>query len=184
LRRIATIYRQFPSLVVSMDWAPYQQSAQRNVFSSRFPGDDRVLWALANRNEYDVDGEQFAIEHVGGTRYWAVWHGRALTPRVVDGQALLELSLEARGFGAVLALAPGAAAPGLEDFLAVIATQAAQPLNAHSSAWRALPQAMVEVAPTAPRATAPEGMVTVPAGEFLFKVDGIEIEGFNWAGVD
>ncbi|WP_298577723.1 SUMF1/EgtB/PvdO family nonheme iron enzyme [uncultured Luteimonas sp.] len=184
LRRIATIYRQFPSLVVSMDWAPYQQSAQRNVFISRFPGDGRVLWTMANRNEYDVDGEQFAIEHVDGTRYWDVWHGRALSPRVVDGQALLELPLEARGFGAVLALAPGAVEPGLEDYLAVVAAQAAQPLNAHSAAWRALPQAMVEVAPTAPRATAPEGMVTVPAGEFLFKVDGIEIEGFNWAGVD
>src|SRR5690606_19352420 len=87
-------------------------------------------------------------------------------------------------FGAVLALAPGAAEPGLEDFLAVVAAQATQPLNAHSAAWRALPQAMVEVAPTAPPATVPEGMVTVPAGEVLFQVDRSGIEGFNWAGVD
>src|SRR5690606_35499679 len=45
-------------------------------------------------------------------------------------------------------------------------------------------QSIVDVAPTAPQARAPEGMVTVPAAEFLFKVDGIEIEGFDSAGVD
>src|SRR5690606_7874831 len=113
---------------------------QRNVFISRFPGDGRVLWTLANRNEYDVDGEQFAIEHVEGTRYYDVWHGRALSPRVVDGRALVELSLEARGFGAVLALAPDADEAGLEAFLATIAEQAQTPLNARSAAWRHLPQ--------------------------------------------
>src|SRR5690606_19164281 len=174
----------FPSLVVSMDWEPYQLTAQRNVFISRFPGEGRVLWTMANRNEYAVDGEQFTVEHVDGTRYYDVWHGRALEPRVIEGQAVISLALEGRGFGAVLALAPGVDEPGLDAFLATIAAQADKPLNAHSAAWRPLPQTIVEVAPTAPRASAPEGMVTIPAGEFLFKVDGTEIEGFNWAGVD
>src|SRR5690606_1968554 len=161
LRRIATIYRQFPSLVVSMDWEPYQLTAQRNVFISRFPGEGRVLWTMANRNEYAVDGEQFSVEHVEGTRYYDVWHGRALEPRVIAAQAVLSLAMAGRGFGAVRALAPGVDEPGLDAFLARIAMQAQQPLNSHSATWHPLPQTMVEVAPTAPQATAPEGMVTI-----------------------
>ena len=184
LRRIATIYRQFPDLVVSMDWAPYQTSLQRGVFISRFPGAGRTLWTLVNRNAYAVDGEQLAQPHVDGTRYYDVWNGRALSPRIVDGQALFELSLETRGFGAVLAVDAGAPVEGLDGFLATVAAQAAQPLGAHSAAWRALPQTLVDVASTTPQADAPEGMVTVPAGSFLFQVGGIEIEGFNWSGVD
>ena len=43
---------------------------------------------------------------------------------------------------------------------------------------------MVEIAPTTPAATAPEGMVAIPAGEFDFKVTGVEIEGDTKAGVD
>ena len=27
-------------------------------------------------------------------------------------------------------------------------------------------------------------MVRIPAGDFVFQVSGIEIEGFNWIGVD
>ncbi|WP_245815739.1 formylglycine-generating enzyme family protein [Luteimonas chenhongjianii] len=184
LRRIATIYRQFPDLVVSMDWAPYQTSLQRGVFISRFPGVGRTLWTVVNRNPYAVDGEQLAEAHVAGTRYYDVWNGRELAPRILDGQAIFELPLEARGFGAVLAVEAGVTVDGLDGFLATVAAQAATPHAAHSATWRALPQALVDVAPTAPRPTAPEGMVTIPAGSFLFQVGGIEIEGFNWAGVD
>jgi iron(II)-dependent oxidoreductase len=58
------------------------------------------------------------------------------------------------------------------------------PLQSLSSEWQALPQQMVEIRPTRPRASAPEGMVTIPAGEFSFKVSGIEIEGYMWKGLD
>ena len=37
LRRIATVYRRFPSLVVARDWTPYMPTLQRGVFASRFP---------------------------------------------------------------------------------------------------------------------------------------------------
>lgn len=184
LRRIAAIYRAFPELVVSMDWAPYQRCLQRGVYASRFPGEGRTLWALVNRNEFDLDGEQLALPHAEGTRYYDLWTGRALAPRVIDGEALVELALEARGFGALLALAPGASAEGLDDVLAGIAAQARTPLRARSATWRPLPQRIVEAAPTAPQARPPEGMVAIPAGEFLFQVGGIEIEGFDWAGLD
>ena len=58
------------------------------------------------------DGEQIALSHAQGTRYYDAWHGRALTPRIIDGAAYIELPMEARGFGAVLSVQPGVAVDG------------------------------------------------------------------------
>ena len=184
LRRIAAIARQFAPLMVSMDWEPYQPSLQAGVFISRFPGAGRVLWTLINRNEYAVDGEQLAVPHVEGTRYFDVWNGVELQPQVIDGDALIELPMEARGFGALLALHAGSDESGLPAFLQAMHDSAATPLGDYSATWKPLPQQLVAIAPTAAQALAPEGMLRIPAGEFLFQVGGIEIEGFNWAGQD
>jgi iron(II)-dependent oxidoreductase len=59
-----------------------------------------------------------------------------------------------------------------------------RPLASYSSEWKVLPQQMVEIAPAKAPAQAPENMVKIPGGDFLFKVQGIEIEGFNNTGVD
>jgi formylglycine-generating enzyme required for sulfatase activity len=60
----------------------------------------------------------------------------------------------------------------------------AQPLASYSDQWKVLPQKIVEIAPTKKFADAPEGMVRIPAGPYLFRVQGIEIEGSNDIGVD
>src|SRR5260370_20970807 len=43
---------------------------------------------------------------------------------------------------------------------------------------------MVEAVLKNPASGAPAGMVRIPEGDFLFKVQGIEIEGFDDIGVD
>ena len=60
----------------------------------------------------------------------------------------------------------------------------ATPLSSYSHQWMALPQQLVEIKPTTPMSTAPEGMVRISGGSYLFKVEGIEIEGSNGVGVD
>lgn len=184
LRRISTLQRAFAPFMVSMDWRPYAPTLQAGVFASRFPLQGRVLWTLVNRHEYAIDGEQMALLHVEGRRYYDLWNGAELRPRIVAGQALIELSLEPRGYGAVLALDAGQPADELAAYLARAAGFAKTPLQSLSAQWRAIPQALVEIAATAPQAVAPAGMVSVPAAEFDFVVGGIEIEGQTWAGVD
>jgi formylglycine-generating enzyme required for sulfatase activity len=184
LRRIAAIERFCAPLMVSLDWRPYEHTRQRGVFASRFPGTDRTLWTVVNRTEHAIDGEQLALPHVEGRRWFDAWHGVELQPRIDGGLAHLDFALEPRGFGAVLALDAVADAAGLSDFLGAMAARAATPLQALSSEWRALPQAIVAVGPTARIAHAPEGMVAIPAAEFDFAVGGVEIEGQAWAGVD
>jgi gamma-glutamyl hercynylcysteine S-oxide synthase len=184
LRRIAMVERQFAPLLVSMQWRPYEKTLQAGVFATRFPANDRCLWTVVNRNEHAVEGEQLALPHAEGRRWFDAWNGVELTPRIEGGRALLDFALEPRGFGAVYALDAGATQDGLDDFLVAMRERARMPLQSLSNVWRSLPQTLVEIAPTQPAATAPEGMVAIPAGEFDFVVGGVEIEGQTWEGVD
>jgi formylglycine-generating enzyme required for sulfatase activity len=184
LRRIATLQRKFAALLMSPDWEPYATALQQGVFATKFPGADATLWTIVNRNEYDMTGDLLRVTHRPGHRYYDVWNGAALHPRIEGDQAIVALALETRGYGAVLALEANAQIEGLAPFLARMKELTSVPLQTLSNQWQALPQQMVPIAPTKPAATAPAGMVTVPAGEFDFRVNGIEIEGYTWKGLD
>ena len=59
-----------------------------------------------------------------------------------------------------------------------------RPLGSYSREWQFLLQQIVDIPPTKPARGVPQGMVRVPASEFDFHVTGMEIEGFNWIGLD
>ena len=185
LRRIAALQRQCAPLLVSPDWRPYAPTLQAGVFASRFPGPGRCLWTLVNRSEYEVAGEQLALPCVQGMRYFDLWSGAALQPRVHGDQVLVEFTLEPRGFGAVLALAADAVLPDtLESYLASAAQWAKTPLQSLSAHWQSLPQQLLPIKRTQAQAHAPDGMVAIPAAEFDFVVGGVEVEGQTWDGLD
>ena len=184
LRRIASIERQFAAAMVSLDWRPYERTLQAGVFASRFPTSSYTLWTLVNRHEYAVAGEQIALPHCDGTRWYDAWHGVPLQPRLGGDRAVFDFALEGRGFGALLALAPGAAIDGLDAFLARMRERSSVPLHSLSAQWRSLPQQLVPIEPTRPAAEAPPGMLAIPAGTFDFVVGGVEIEGQTWEGND
>ncbi|MDC7810279.1 formylglycine-generating enzyme family protein [Sphingomonas koreensis] len=182
LRRVAMVQRRFAPLFVSKDWRPYERTLQFGIFASRFPGEGRTLWTLINRSEFAVTGEQLKVPHVAGTRYYDVWNGTELSPRIEGDRAIIALAIDGRGFGAVLAAS--GEEPGLAEFLKAMADRAATPLSSFSSAWAAAQQELVEIEATAPHGAAPEGMIAIPAAEFDFKVRGVVIEGYATAGVD
>src|SRR5882757_915216 len=184
LRRVAMIQRQFAALLVSADWTPYEKTLVAGVFASRFPGKDLTLWTLVNRNEYELDGEQISIEHAAGTTYFDVWKGQPTEPHFDTGRVVLAMRLEGRGFGATLALAPDSKVQGLDRFLERMQETARAPLRSFSAEWKSLPQEVVSIERTRRVAQAPEGMVRIPAAQFDFAVQGIEIEGQTWEGVD
>jgi len=169
---------------VSRDWEPYAPTLHYGVFATRFPGAGRTLWTLVNRNEYDVRGEQIAVRGEAGARYYDLWSGVELKPRIAGEDAVLSFPLEAKGYGAVLAVMPGSAPADLDTLIQQMRAWARVPLSSLSHEWNFLPQQIVEIPPTKPAAVAPAGMLPIPAGEFDFEVTGIEIEGFNWIGLD
>jgi formylglycine-generating enzyme required for sulfatase activity len=113
-----------------------------------------------------------------------MWNGERIEPRLQAGRAVCSMTLEARGFGAILQVAVGEQTAGLQEFLARMRELARQPLNSFSSEWRSLPQQIVTLEPTRRRADPPRDMVKIPAAEFDFVVQGIEIEGQTWEGLD
>ena len=60
----------------------------------------------------------------------------------------------------------------------------AQPLTSYSDERKVLAQQQAEIRPTTAAGSAPDGMVRIPAADYLFEVAGIEIEGSNDIGVD
>ncbi|HEY0684191.1 MAG TPA: SUMF1/EgtB/PvdO family nonheme iron enzyme [Steroidobacter sp.] len=184
LRRLATLLRKFSDLFVSLEWEPYALTLQQGVFASKFPSPAKTLWSIVNRNEYDMTGEQLVVPHREGRTYYDIWNGTRLSPRIVDGQAYISLTLETRGYGAVLGVESGATVDGLDALLAQMKKYNEVSLQSLSNVWQAIPQKMIEIEPTPPTKLAPEGMVTIPAAEFDFAVGGIEIEGYTWKGLD
>jgi len=184
LRRISKIYRALPGLLVSKDWTPHVPTLRYGVYASMFPAGGRTLWTIVNRNEFNVDGRIMTVEHRAGRRYYDLWNGVELKPRIDGTRALLDLPLEANGYGAVLAVDSGATAEGLDALLAQMHAWAAKPLMSYSKEWKFLPQQLVEIPATSAAATVPAGMVQIPGGEFEFNVSGIEIEGEDMIGLD
>ena len=198
-RRVAALERGIARFLISPEWEPFYPMHRYGVFASRWPTAEETVWTIVNRNEYSTDGAQMTIPHRDGVRYFDLYHGSELNPQrepaviVFIGplQDLLDVPtfdvlsfpLEARGYGAVLAT-HGEPSDAQRKLMAKMQSMTAQPLSSYSNVWKTLPQKLVEVRPTVTASSAPEGMIRIPEDDFLFKVEGIEIEGSNDVGVD
>jgi len=182
--RFTRIERAFAENLVSADWQPHAPTLQAGVYASRFPAAGRTLWTVVNRNEFDVSGEQLRVAYRKGLRYYDLWHGTELQPKVDGDHATLNFAVEGLGFGGVLATEEDGASGDLHELLGFMAERSKAPLNSYSKAWSAVSQTMVDIPKTKAATTAPTGTVTVPEADFDFAVHGIEIEGGNDPGVD
>ncbi len=182
-RRMATIERGVAPFLVSPGWEPMYPTTFYGIFASRWPLENKTVWTLVNRNEYDVSGRQMTVPAKDGMHYYDLYHGVELKPDREDGNDVLSFSIEAHGFGAVLAT-PDEAGAAMQKLMSTMKAMTATPLSSYSAEWKTLPQQMVEIPVTKPAATAPEGMIQIPAADYVFRVRGIEIEGSNDIGVD
>ena len=182
-RRVATIERSVASFLVSQDWQPFYPTQRFGVFASRWPKGDQTIWTLVNRNEYDADGAQLTVPAESGTRWFDLYHGRELTPVLQGDKAILSFPMEAKGYGAVLALR-GEPDAAIKTLMTKMKAMTTVPLAKFDGKWTTLPQTMTAIAPTKAYSAAPADMVEIPGGEFTFKVSSKAMEGANQAGID
>ena len=183
-RRVAAIERAVAPFLSSTEWEPLAPMLRFGVFASRWPLDHQTVWTIVNRNEYDVEGQEIELQPEEGMRYFDLYHGTELKPEPNSlGKTVLSFTVEAHGYGALLATraAPNA---DIQTLMSKMKEMTAKPLASYSHEWKVLPQQIVPIAATKLPASSPAGMIKIPAGEFLFKVQGIEIEGSNDIGVD
>ncbi len=84
-RRVGTIERAIAPFLVSQDWEPFYPTLRYGIFASSWPLGDRTVWTLVNRNEYNIDENQMTVPHKDGVRYFDLYHGVELKPRIDDG---------------------------------------------------------------------------------------------------
>jgi formylglycine-generating enzyme required for sulfatase activity len=182
LRRIATIERTFAPLLISPHWEPHFPMRQFGVFASKWPSDTETLWTIVNRNGFATSGRQMLVPFKEGARYFDLWHGVEVHPEHEGVFSVVAFDMEDYGFGAILE--ETGQNPKLDAVLKTMHTLSAHPLEEFSHEWHSLPQQMVPIETTKPAATTPDGMVKIPAVNYVFRVNGIEIEGQNDDGVD
>jgi formylglycine-generating enzyme required for sulfatase activity len=175
-RRVATIERAVAPFLVSPDWEPLYPMRTYGVYSSRWPLKDETVWTIVNRNSYPISGRQIAITSTPGLRFFDLYNGTELKPEIEGSNAILSFDLEANGYGALLATTAEPTAD-IKALMQRMATMTAKPLSSFSHEQVILHQSLVPIAPTAPAATAPDGMIKIPGGSFVFRVQGTEIEG-------
>jgi formylglycine-generating enzyme required for sulfatase activity len=90
--------------------------------------------------------------------------------------SVLSFDLQASGYGAILAI-PGEPSAAMKALMQRMATMTSTPLSSYSHEPAILHQTLVPIAATTPAATAPDGMIKIPGGSFVFRVQGTEIEG-------
>ena len=199
-RRVATMERSVAPFFASREWEPFYPMHRYGVFASRWPQEKQTLWSIVNRNEYDVVGRQLTTPYVEGMRYYDLYHGVELHPvreanparlasgnnsgiDSVDDFSVLEFAIEAHGYGAVLAT-PGEPDAKTRQLMEKMKPMTERPLAALSHEWKPLTQRLVDIPPSPRSSSSPEGMMRIVGGDFLFKVEGIEVEGSDDVGVD
>jgi gamma-glutamyl hercynylcysteine S-oxide synthase len=182
-RRVATIERGVAPFLVSPDWEPLYPMHNFGVFASRWPLGEQTVWTIVNRDAYDIGGRQMDVPAKPGMRYFDLYHGVELKPETEGPSAVLSFEIEGNGYGAILAT-PGEPNAKIKDLITRMAAMTAKPLAAWPSEPVVLKQRMVETAPTAKASDAPDGMVRIPGGSYVFQVRGTEIEGGAADGVD
>ena len=182
-RRMATIERGIAPFLESPGWEPFYPTQSFGIFASRWPGKEATAWTIVNRNEYTVDGPQITVPFNPGERYFDLYHGTEISGQRKGDEIVLSFSVEAHGFGSVIATRgdPDAATLALMQKMKVMT---AKPLAQYSHEWVPLPQHLVDIPPTKATSSTPNGMIDIPGGDFEFAVQGIEIEGDDWVGLD
>ncbi len=184
LRRVATIERAIAPFLVSSAWEPHAPTLRYGIFASRWPLGAQTVWTIVNRNEYDVSGPQIELPASADICYFDLYHGVELKPeRSRTGKTALSFAIEAHGYGALLAT-PSEPEASIQKLMTEMKKMTATALASYSHEWKPLLQKIVPMATTKPPSGVPPDMVKIPAGDFVFRVQGIEIEGFNDVGVD
>lgn len=183
IRRVAIVERAVAPFLISQDWEPLSPTLQFGVFASRWPIGNENVFTIINRNEMNLTGPQIELPYSEGMRYYDLWNGIELRPTYHGSRVSLSFPIEGRGFAAILSTVD-LKNKSIQALMEISKQWPSSPLDTLSDEWKPLPQQVVPIRPTVLSQKEPENMVRIPAVDFLFRVDGLEIEGDDWAGID
>ena len=182
LRRCAAIERALGKQLSSPQWEPYMQHRAIRDLCQQVAGG--ACGCVDPGQSQSLPCLRTAVGHhaaMPGAHFYDLWHGLELSPESTGSSAALSFAIEADGFGAVLETDAPLSKPML-DLLQQM--QQAKPLESYSASWQTLPQTHGADGSSPWPGTTAANMIPIPAGDYVFRVAGLEIEGNNEEGVD
>lgn len=135
LRRAAPIARRFAGHFSEGTWRPLVEPTHPSVKASEWERDGVRLWTLVNLAPEPLDEPLLAVEP-RGDRFFDLWSGRELAPKMESDRALLAPSIDR--LGAILALPPQRVTGDLLRFVRERSTAAGRPVPGPDDEWMRL----------------------------------------------
>ncbi len=101
IRKCMGLLRRHKGAIASDDVEPFVPTLVGGVFANEFRGRRETVWTLYNANPLTVRGPVLSVRHVRGARYFDLWRGRELKPKIEGGRAVLSLEIGPHDVGMV-----------------------------------------------------------------------------------
>jgi hypothetical protein len=106
MKKSLTLQRKYTDCFATATPLMEVMTEKIGVHANKFPGDGRTAWTLFNARYMTVRGRILAVDHVEGATYYDAWNGQPLKSEIVEGKAMLSLSLDPQGLGCVVQTLP------------------------------------------------------------------------------
>ncbi|HKK47341.1 MAG TPA: SUMF1/EgtB/PvdO family nonheme iron enzyme [Balneolaceae bacterium] len=178
IRRISTIYHEFPAIWNSEDWRPFIPTLKKGIFASEFPGTDETVYTVVNRDSVDKSGEQLELPYKENVKYFDIWHGTELSPKKEGDHIVLIFPVDSNSFGAILAIKSYKMDLSYVRFIQKMHVLSEKSLSSYSTDWHPLQQHITLINKTSLAESKPDGMVLISgAKNYEFETKGTMIEG-------
>ncbi len=101
IRKAQAVLREHEDAFLTDRPEMFVPTLAEEVYCNAFPGANETVWTFWNGRFQQFEGPVLAVPHVEGATYRDLWTGEELTPRIEDGQAIIEQTLGARNIGVV-----------------------------------------------------------------------------------
>ncbi|MEW6355178.1 MAG: DUF6259 domain-containing protein [Planctomycetota bacterium] len=101
-KKCANILKTHEDAFLTMNPRMLVDSDCPGVYCNAFPGRKETVWTFWNGRYRTVRGRVLTVDHVDGATYRDVWRDQPLTPRIENGQAIIELEIGQRDVGVVV----------------------------------------------------------------------------------
>ena len=102
VRNWLAIQTEHADCFASTQPVPLVPTEAGQVYANEFPTEGKTAWTIFNARFATYRGPVLSVEHRDGDTYLDAWNHTQLTPPIVDGQAVISLSLEPQGLGCVV----------------------------------------------------------------------------------
>ncbi len=102
LNKTIRLQKEFADCFSSNTSEPRVATLQSHVYSNKFPGKNKTIWTLYNGRYATAQGEILMLPHEDGMSYYDAWNGQTLSPEIRNQHAVIKLSLDPQGLGAVV----------------------------------------------------------------------------------